>query len=99
MVASPELIRELERVAACPKIRKRLSAELADAGVQMIFDNATTRSDPTGPPPVRSADPGDDYLIALAADSRSLLVSGDGHLLDLRERIPVCAPADFLALL
>ena len=56
MVASPELIRELERVVAYPKIRKHLPAQLADAGVQMIFENATARSDPTEPPPVRSAD-------------------------------------------
>jgi predicted nucleic acid-binding protein len=48
---------------------------------------------------VRSKDPGDDYLIALAASERALLVSGDGHLLDLREQIPVYSPREFLKLL
>lgn len=95
MVVSPALIAELERVVAYSKIRKRLGAERGEAGVQMIFDNATVRSD-SARSPVVSKDPGDDYLIALAAESRSLLVSGDGHLLALRGKIPVYAPADFV---
>lgn len=99
LIASPELIRELERALAYPKLRKRIPADIADAGVQWIFDNATVRSDPSEPPPVESTDPGDDYLIALAAASRALLVSGDKHLLELAGRIPVYAPSDFLALL
>lgn len=55
--------------------------------------------DPGHPPPVRSEDAGDDYLIAVAADQRAALVSGDRHLLALAERIPVYAPRDFLDLL
>jgi predicted nucleic acid-binding protein len=50
------------------------------------------------PPPVRSSDPGNDYLIALAADQKAALVSGDRHLLDLTGRIPVYSPRDFLDL-
>ena len=99
MIASPELIRELERVVEYPKIRKRIPPAVADAGVQSIFDNATVRSDPVDPPPVKSDDPGDDYLISLAAAGRALLVSGDKHLLALGGKIPVYAPSDFLALL
>src|SRR5579859_5869697 len=45
--------------------------------------------DPDTPPPARSADPEDDYLIALAASERAILVSGDKDLLDLGGAIPV----------
>jgi predicted nucleic acid-binding protein len=50
-------------------------------------------------PPIRSADPGDDYLLALAARERAQLVSGDEHLLSLRRRAPVVSPRQFLELL
>ena len=45
------------------------------------------------------ADPGDDYLIALAGAERAVLVSGDKHLLDRAERLPVLSAAQFLNLL
>ena len=48
---------------------------------------------------MRSADPGDDYLIALASAHRAALVSGDKHLLSLSSKIPVFSPRDFLELL
>ena len=46
-----------------------------------------------------AAPPGDDYLIALAEASRAAIVSGDGHLLGLRDELPVYSPAELLALL
>jgi predicted nucleic acid-binding protein len=46
---------------------------------------------------VRSADPKDDSLVALAAAERAVIVSGDTHLTDLADRIPVCRAAEFLA--
>jgi predicted nucleic acid-binding protein len=48
---------------------------------------------------VKSADPGDDYLISLGASAGAVIVSGDQHLLGLAGKIPVHSPADFLALL
>ncbi len=48
---------------------------------------------------MRSTDPGDDYLIALASAERAVLVSGDTHLLDLANEIPVYSPRQFLGLL
>lgn len=57
---------------------------------------ATVRPDPDGPPPLRSVDPGDDYILALAASEQAVLVSGDGHLLALRGSLPILAPASFL---
>jgi hypothetical protein len=38
-------------------------------------------------------------LIALAADQRATLVSGDHHLLDLAEGCPISTAARFLATL
>ena len=45
-----------------------------------------------------SADPDDEYLVDLArAAEADVLVSGDAHLLELRDRLPVMTPAEFLA--
>ena len=55
--------------------------------------------DPETPPDVVSSDSGDNYLIALAQWSRSVLVSGDRDLLELSEAIPVYSPKGFLSLL
>jgi len=38
-----------------------------------------------------------DYLVALAAEQRALLVSGDRHLLALAGSFPVVSPANFPA--
>ncbi len=56
-------------------------------------------TDPEVPPEVRSPDPNDDYLIALASVSPSVLVSGDTDLLGLSDQIPVYSPAEFLAMI
>lgn len=55
--------------------------------------------DPETQPAISLSDPKDDYLIALAEKSRSVLVSGNGDLLELSEQIPVYSPRVFLDLL
>ena len=45
--------------------------------------------------PVRCPDPDDDYLLAPAISSRAFLVTGDRHLLGLRDDLPILTPADF----
>lgn len=60
---------------------------------------ATRVEDPAADPPMRSAEPGDVYLVALAAAQRAALVSGDRHLLELSGTIPVYSPRDFLELI
>jgi predicted nucleic acid-binding protein len=65
--------------------------------VELLSRSATVAADPAEPPPVRSRDQADDYLIALASSKVALLVSGDEHLLELAEDIPVLPPAGFLA--
>lgn len=54
--------------------------------------SATVVDDPGAPPPLRSRDPGDDYLVALAATAPAALVTGDRHLLSLDTAMPICTP-------
>ena len=96
LITSAALLEELGRALAYPKLRRRISEEEAERVLQWLSESATVVSDPTIEAPVRSADPGDDYLIALAASRQAILVSGDKHLLDLAEQIPVLDPARFL---
>jgi putative PIN family toxin of toxin-antitoxin system len=98
VVVSPLLLAELGRALGYPGLRRRLPAEAAEAAVRWLADGATRAEDPPEHPPVRSSDPGDDYLIALAAHRNAALVSGDRHLLDFQGVIPVYSPNDFLAL-
>jgi len=99
LVVSPLLLAELERALAYPKLRTRIGEEDARRVIDLLRRSATLVSDLERPPPVRSIDPGDDYLIALAAASRCALVSGDKHLLKLEGELPVFSPAAFLGLL
>jgi putative PIN family toxin of toxin-antitoxin system len=97
LVVSPHLLHELERALAYPKLRKRVSAEDAHDVVDWLASAAEMAEDPDDPPTVRSRDPGDDYLIALAELQRAVLVSGDDHLLELADAIPLLTPAAFLS--
>src|SRR3954454_18772898 len=83
LIVSPLLIAELERALAYPKLVKRIPPEDARRFVTWLGRAATLAHDPADPPPVRSTDPGDDYLLALAAGERAVLVSGDGDLLGI----------------
>lgn len=94
LVVSEQLLEELVRVLAYPKIRARISAEDAAEFVERLRANAEPASDPPTRP-TRSADPGDDYLIALAEAEHALLVSGDKHLLDLASAFPILTPRQF----
>ena len=97
LVVSPLLLAEVRRALAYPKLERLVPPADADAFVAWLGAAAELAADPAGPPPVRSDDPGDDYLIALAAAERALLVSGDIHLTSLAPRVPVRTPAEFLA--
>ncbi len=97
LVVSELLIAELTRALAYPKLRKRIPAEKAAALVSWIRDHRTLAADPPGPAPVSSPDPDDDYLLALAINRRAFLVTGDQHLLGLRENLPILTPAEFVS--
>lgn len=98
VIASPRLIDELRRALAYPKLRSRIAEADAERLVSWVYETATRGADPDPHPSIRSSDPGDDYLIALAAGHNAALVSGDRHLLELQGRIPVYAATEFLEL-
>ena len=99
LAVSEQLLDELERSLGYPKLRKRILREDASEIVALLRDAGTLSEDPGEEPPLRSSDPGDDYLLALAASERSVLVTGDGHLLVLSRRLPVYSVEAFLELL
>jgi uncharacterized protein len=99
LIVSPLLLAELRRAFAYPKLRLRVSPEDADAFVNWLARSAIVADDPGSPTSIRSADPGDDYLLALAAAERAVLVSGDAHLNSLADRAPIYTPAAVLAML
>ncbi len=95
-VVCPRLLGELTSVLGRPKIATRLPAGVAPDFVEWLERVAVHEPDPLRVARV-SADPGDDYLLALAASSGAqIIVSGDSHLLELRGHEPrVLAPATF----
>ena len=97
LVVSPALLAELTRALPYPKLARLVPPADADVFVTWIAGSAVLAADPGTAPPIRSADPNDDYLLALATAERAVLVSGDGHLTVLADRLPVRAPAEFLA--
>jgi putative PIN family toxin of toxin-antitoxin system len=96
LVVSPTLLDELARVFRYPKIAARVTKEESEELLDLFRRYAQVLDDPTTTLTVTSQDPDDDYLIALAAASKSIIVSGDSDLLGLAEQIPVCNPAEFL---
>lgn len=94
-IASPKLVQELERALGYPKLRKRIPKDDAAALVRLIERGSVMRED-SADAAALSRDPGDDYLIALAAGSEAVLVTGDRDLLDLAPDFPVFAAKQFL---
>lgn len=89
LVVSPMLLEELRRALAYPKLAPRITPQEASWFIDLLERGASQGLDPGIAPPVRCADPGYDHLIALAPAARATLVSGDRHLLELHEVIPV----------
>ena len=79
------------------KFRRYVDLDAVRDYLDLLRGDALIAPDPEGRPPLRSADPDDDYLIALAHSQNAVLVSGDSHLLDLAGEAPIHSPADFLA--
>ena len=95
LVVSESLLAGLERAMAYPRLRERIAAADADSFVGLLRRAGILAADPAGPSR-RSQDAGDDYLVALAENERALLVSGDRHLVELADRLPVRTPREFL---
>jgi uncharacterized protein len=98
LIASPSLLEELESVLQREKFRRYVDLEVVAVYIDLLRRDAELAPEPEMPPPIRCKDPDDDYLIALAHDQNAALISGDRHLLDLAEKIPVFSPAEFLAI-
>jgi len=96
LIVSPLLLEEVGRVLAYPKIRARIPADDAAELLDLLRRSARLVPDPPQPPR-RSADPADDYLLALAEAAQAVVVSGDAHLLDLSDRLPIRTARAFLA--
>ena len=84
LVVSEALLAELDRALAYPKLRKHVGREDAAAFIELLRSTASMFADAEHAAHV-SRDPGDDYLVAMATASASILVSGDRDLLRLRE--------------
>jgi len=80
------------------KFRPYVTTAEAAAYIELIGREGTIHDDPPPAEEPLSADPDDEYLLDLArAAAADVLVSGDSHLLVLREVVPVMTPAQFLA--
>jgi putative PIN family toxin of toxin-antitoxin system len=96
LILSPLLVQVVERALAYPKLRRRIPADQARLVLDWLKASAVMATDPAQAPPLRSRDPGDDYLLALAASQSAALVSGDQHLLELAGDLPIYSPPEFL---
>ena len=99
LIVSPTLVAELRRALAYPKLARLIPSVDAEVFVAWISRSAVLAPDSAEPPRIRSADPGDDYLLALAAAEHAVLVSGDTHVTALSHEFPIHTPAGFLAVL
>ena len=95
LVVSNKLLTELSRALAYPKLRSWISPEQADVLMDLLRRSASLTAAPDEPPERISRDPEDDYLLALAAATDSILVTWDRDLLDL-QGLPVLSPTVFL---
>jgi uncharacterized protein len=100
LIVSVELLGELTDVLARERFRRWFSAEEAHAFVAALQLAARFVNDPPAEVGI-TADPDDDYLVALArAAHADYLVSGDRHLTQLPDPDPpVLTPRAFLELL
>jgi putative PIN family toxin of toxin-antitoxin system len=98
VIVSPLAIEKLQDALAYPKLRRLIDTDEVSRAAEWLSAVARHMPDPTDAPPRRSQDPDDDHLIALAASSQAALVSGDQHLLALKNEIPVYSPREFIEL-
>jgi putative PIN family toxin of toxin-antitoxin system len=94
LVVSEALLSELKRALAYPKLRRRIAVPDAADFVSLLRLAAVIAPDRAGSH--HSDDPGDDYLLALAENEHAVLVSGDRHLLQLADNLPIKTARAFL---
>lgn len=99
LIVSANLLDELRRALTYPRLRDRITPAEADELVELLSRAGVVIEDPDTQPNISSPDPDDDYLIALASHTRSILASGDRDLLQLSNRLPIKSPFDFASLI
>ena len=87
MYTTADLLAELEEVLQRPKFMQRLALAGVTSHILVFGYAALARLiEPVEIPPVISADPDDDAVLACAVAARAeMIVSGDSHLLDLKD--------------
>lgn len=98
LVTSPQLISELTAVLDRDKFRRWLSHDEARRFIADVQTLADLVPDPSPTAKPITADPTDEYLVALAQAANVVaLVSGDPHLTELTDlEPPVLTPVAFL---
>jgi putative PIN family toxin of toxin-antitoxin system len=98
LVASPQLLAELETVIARDKFRRWLSEDEVARFAADVSVLANVVPDPPAASSPETADPKDDFLVALTRVANVVaLISGDPHLTELVDLgPPVLTPAAFL---
>ncbi len=103
LVASPDILAELRRVLAYPRIAKRITGTDEElTGYVHALALAADVVTPAIIPHVVQRDPDDDKYVATALEGRATyIVTGDKDLLELEqhEDIAILRPAAFLACL
>lgn len=99
IISCEAAVAEAKRVIEYPKFSRRISALDTSPGriLAYLMNLVTYVPPPTSIPPVIAEDPADDLFLALAVENQGcLIVSGDQHLLSLKEynRIPIVAPGE-----
>lgn len=97
LIVSPLLLAELERVLRRPKFQRSIRDAEITGLLSALAEDAELVPDPA-PLPGVTADPDDDYLVALARSTGAdYPVSGDAHLPEIpNPRPPVLGPRAFL---
>ena len=103
LLASPPLLAEIQRVLAYPRLRVliRISREEEEGLLRLLVEETETTAGSLEVDAV-PADPSDNMVLACGVEGHAdYIVSGDTHLLSLREYagIPIITAAAFLDLL
>lgn len=96
IIISKKLLEELRRALQYPKLQKYMTQSDIDNIIDLLKVEGVSAEDVELPSEFHSKDPDDDYLIALALSTKSIIVTGDLDLLSSSNKIPIFSPVDFL---
>jgi len=102
LISSPAILKELLDVLARPRIAAIINAGAKSQLLDLITEEAIFVFPAKEPLPIIKADPSDDHFLLAAKVARAtLIVSGDNHLLSLKnfQTIPIISPNKFIEIL